>query len=455
MVIHMKIQDLSYFIETHGCQMNQHDTEKISGLLLQYGMLPATKADEADLIIVNTCSVREKARHKVFSRLGELKEIKEKNPGIMIGVAGCVAQQEGSAIIKRAPHVDLVVGTHQYHTIPEALDKLLAPGPCGMVAPAGFRKFVQTEFTRETSPVEVRAVKRSSAYRANITIMEGCNKKCAYCIVPYTRGREKNRKASSILEEARNAAGEGYSEIQLLGQTVTNYHDPEDESYGFTSLLDDVSGIDGVRRIRFVSPHPVNFTDELIGLIAKRKNICNQVHLPLQSGSNAILKKMRRLHSREWYLEMIEKFRRTDRHIALSTDIITGFPGESEKDFEDTLDIVKIARFEQMFSFKYSVRPHTEAAEWVDSVPEEVKSRRLETLQSMQKQIQIEEHEKHYLGGIFEVLVEGKSKDGILVTGRTTTNKVVNFHTGLEPGSYTKVKIERIAPNSLYGKEII
>lgn len=436
--------------------MNEHDTEKISGLLLQYGMIPANDKMEADFILLNTCSVREKASHKVFSRLGELRLLKLENPGLLIGVAGCVAQQEGEAIIKRAPYVDMVVGTHQYFAIPEILDELLASRLRDVKVKDGFeaRKTVLTDFVKDAETAEIETIKRNSAFRANVTIMEGCNKKCAYCIVPYTRGRERNRESEKILADIRNAAGKGYTEIQLLGQTVTNYHDPGNETYNFTALLEDVSQVKGIRRIRFVSPHPINFTDELIGLIAERENICNQIHLPLQSGSNTILKKMRRLHTREWYLELVSKFQNCPRLIALSTDIITGFPGESDQDFEDTLDIVRKARYEQMFSFKYSVRPHTEAAEWVDSVPEEVKSSRLKILQELQKEIQIKGHEENYLGRTFEVLVEGKSKDGFGVTGRTATNKIVNFSSEATPGSYVQVKIEKISPNSLSGREI-
>ncbi|MFH1966235.1 MAG: tRNA (N6-isopentenyl adenosine(37)-C2)-methylthiotransferase MiaB [Acidobacteriota bacterium] len=445
---------LSYFIETHGCQMNEHDTEKISGLLIQYGMLPAASKHEADFILLNTCSVREKASHKVFSRLGELKALKEVRPDLLIGVTGCVAQQEGCVIIKRAPCVDLVVGTHQYHTIPEILDDLLSSRRHGRAQQEKPGKPVFTDFVKDVSPTEVDTIRRNSLFRANITIMEGCNKKCAYCIVPFTRGRERNREAGRILKDVREAAGKGYTEIQLLGQTVTNYNAPGNEDYNFTTLLEEVSAVAGIRRIRFVSPHPVNFSDELINLIAEKENICNQVHLPLQSGSNEILKKMRRLHTREWYLELVMKFQECQRHIALSTDIITGFCGESDQDFEDTLEIVRKARFEQMFSFKYSVRPHTEAADWEDNVPEEVKSLRLKTLQDLQKQIQIKQHEKNYMGRIFEVLVEGKSKDGKMVTGRTTTNKVVNFPSESKPGDYVNVKIEKINPNSLSGKEI-
>ena len=448
------MKTLSYFIETHGCQMNVHDTEKISGLLMQYGMVPSSTASDADFILLNTCSVREKASHKVFSRLGELKPYKESNPELLIGVAGCVAQQEGSAIIKRAPHVDMVVGTHQYHTIPDILDELLSVRSRGEGQQNQDRS-VFTDFEKTVTPSEVKTIKRKTVFRANITIMEGCNKKCAYCIVPYTRGRERNRTAGNILDDARNAVAQGYSEIQLLGQTVTNYHDPEKEDYSFTSLLEAVSGIEGIRRIRFVSPHPINFNDELVELIAAKENICKQVHLPVQSGSNAILKKMHRLHTREWYLSLVEKFAATGRHIALSTDIITGFPGETDQDFEDTLDLVRNSQFEQMFSFKYSVRPHTEAAEWIDDVPEEIKSERLKRLQDLQKEIQVSLHEKRYLGKVMEVLVEGKSHDGQQVMGRTGTNKIVNFPSFSRPGDYVNVKIEKTSPNSLKGKEII
>lgn len=437
--------------------MNEHDTEKISGLLNEYGMVPAATMREADFILINTCSVREKASHKVFSRLGELRRLKEAKPSLMIGVVGCVAQQEGPAILKKAPFVDMVVGTHQYHVIPEILDRIFTPHQPGIHEKTdhideSFR--IRTDFIPDVFLTEIDPVARKTGFRAGVTIMEGCNKKCSYCIVPYTRGREKNRRSSTILREIDAALERGYTEIQLLGQTVTNYHDPEDATYSFASLLRDVSDRGRARRIRFVSPHPINFTDELIRLILERENICNHVHLPLQSGSNRILRKMRRMHSREWYLELVDKFRQGGRHVALSTDIITGFPGETEEDFEGTLDIVRKARYEQVFSFKYSVRPFTEASNWEDTVPDDEKSRRLMILQDLQKKIQMEDHQKLYLNKTFEILVEGKARDGVLTSGRTTTNKVVNFDSADDPGTYLQVIIERAGANSLYGKKI-
>jgi len=439
----------TFYIETHGCQMNEHDSEKLRGLLTHRGLLPVYSLEEADLFILNTCSVREKAAQKVYSRLGEVRTRKEEDKSFAVAVVGCVAQQEGEQMVKRAAYVDLVVGTHQLYAMPDLLDELDRKGE-------GETRIgsVHTQFESDQTPVEVEYVSRSSAFRANITIMEGCNKHCAFCVVPYTRGAERNRPAKQILKEIRQAVKSGFLEVLLLGQTVNSYKDPQHPGYKFAALLEEVASEPGLRRIRFTSPHPRNFSPEVLQVIAEHRNICNQVHLPVQSGSSNILKQMRRQHDRSWYLDLVNQFRSCGRPIALSTDIIVGFPGESERDFEDTLSLVESVRFEQMFSFKYSIRPYTEAETWEDDVPEEVKSRRLWHLQRLQRDIQLSLHESLYLDKEFEILTEGIAKDGSRRFGRTMSNKIVNFRGEEQPGEFVRVKIVSVGPNSLVGEKL-
>lgn len=440
----MKVQN--FFIETFGCQMNLHDSEKIAGLLAQRGMVPVSSAEAADLFLLNTCSVREKAVQKVYSRLGELKKRKSSDPNFLIGVVGCVAQQEGEDMVSKAPFVDLVVGTHMIHALPDLLEEIQEshrPSPR-----------VSTEFLPDRSPVEISEVARQSPFRANITIMEGCNKHCSFCIVPHTRGKERNRPASLILEEIRRAVDQGYVEVLLLGQTVNSYRDPGAPRLRFAELLSQAARIPGVKRLRFTSPHPREFRESTLGVMAEMENICNQVHLPLQSGSTAVLKRMRRHYSREEYLHLVDRFRNCGRDMALSTDMIVGFPGETSEDFEQTLSLVKEVQFESMFSFKYSPRPFTEAHSWGEDVPEDEKRKRLMALQSLQREIQLRIHREKYLGRDFEVLVEGTARDGVQRFGRTTSNKIVNFPGEEKPGTFTQVRIAQIGPNSLCGQRL-
>lgn len=436
-----------FYIETYGCQMNVHDSEKIAGLLAHRGMTAVHSPEEADLFILNTCSVREKAAHKVYSRLGELQHHKQQNPDFLIGVVGCVAQQESEEMVKRAPHVDLVVGTHMYHAIPDLLDDLDARRSTD-------QSTVLTRFLKDPSPVEIDAIARENSFRANITIMEGCNKHCAFCIVPHTRGKERSRPSRLILDEIRRAADQGYFEILLLGQTVNSYKDPERRHYRFADLLSDCSRIPGLQRIRFTSPHPRHFTADVIDVIASTENICNQIHLPLQSGSSRILRAMRRQHDREWYLNLIDQFRNCGRRIAFSTDLIVGFPGETEVDFEQTLSMLRAVEYETVFSFKYSPRPYTEAYNWQEEVPEKEKTRRLMILQRLQREIQLRLHHERYLGRSFEVIAEGPSRDGKNFYGRTTTNKVVNFSGAQIPGTPLSIRITEVGPNSFYGEQV-
>ncbi len=438
-----------FFIETFGCQMNVHDTEKIAGLLAQRGMIPASDPQQADLFILNTCSVREKAAQKVYSRLGEVKARKRKDPDFLIGVVGCVAQQEGEEMVKRAPYVDLVVGTHLYHSIPDLLDQLDSRRRNGQAV-----RRVATQFLADPAPVEVEPVARANNFRANITIMEGCNKHCSFCIVPFTRGKERNRPASAILDEARRAVDQGYVEILLLGQTVNSYRDPGRPRYRFADLLAAVADIPSLRRLRFTSPHPREFHDDCIALIAEHPVICDQAHLPVQSGSTRVLRRMRRQYTRERFLELVEKFESAGPAVRFSTDVIVGFPGETEADFEQTLSLVQRVGFESMFSFKYSPRPSTEAFVWQDDVPEEEKSRRLMMLQRLQQGIQLRLHRERYLGRRFEVLVEGTARDGVNRYGRTITNKIVNFRGDHQPGEFVPVQVTQVGPNSFSGEAL-
>lgn len=435
-----------FYIETHGCQMNVHDSEKIAGLLAHRGMTAVHTPEEADLFILNTCSVREKAAHKVYSRLGELQHRKREDPRFLIGVVGCVAQQESEEMVKRAPYVDMVVGTHMYHAIPDLLDDLDARQTAS--------SSVLTRFLKDPSPVEIDSIVRDNAFRANITIMEGCNKHCAFCIVPHTRGKERSRPSRFILDEIRKAVDQGYFEILLLGQTVNSYKDPERRHYRFADLLSDCARLAGLKRIRFTSPHPRHFTPDVIDVIASSEKICNQVHLPLQSGSSRVLRAMRRQHDREWYLSLVDQFRRCGRQIAFSTDLIVGFPGETEADFEQTLSMLREVEYETAFSFKYSRRPYTEAYNWEEEVPEEEKTRRLMILQRLQREIQLRLHHERYLGRVFEVVAEGPSRDGENYHGRTTTNKVVNFSGAQTPGAVLSIRVTEVGPNSFYGDQV-
>ena len=436
-----------FFIETFGCQMNDHDSEKIAGLLMHRGMIPASSPEEADLFLLNTCSVREKAVQKAYSRLGEIKAHKKQGE-LILGVVGCVAQQEGKEMVRRVPFVDFVLGTHLYHCLPDLLDEIE-----NKRSQQAARPHVATQFLAGPAPVEIDSVRRKNDFRGHVTIMEGCNKHCSFCIVPYTRGRERNRPSRLILEEVERLADQGFVEIILLGQTVNSYRDPSNPKIQFAHLLAQVAVIPGIRRVRFTSPHPREFDDDVIQVMASLETICDQVHLPVQCGSTPVLRRMRRQYTRDWYLELIEKFRRCGRSIRFSTDIIVGFPGETAKDFEQTLSLVEQVEYESIFSFKYSPRPNTESFGWEEGVSEDEKTRRLIRLQQLQRGVQLRLHRKRYLGRSFQVLVEGTARDGRQRSGRTTTNKIVNFPGQDPPGSFTQVVIREVGPNSLLGQK--
>ena len=428
-----------FHIETYGCQMNVHDSEKISGILSGLGYSSTPDESLADVILINTCSVREKAAQKVFTRLGQLKGYKKGKPGLMIGVCGCLAQQERDLFFKGRPYVDLVFGPKNIGELPSLLETLQSER----------RQLMAHSGPRQEPTFEVETVLRDSSVKAYITIMEGCDKFCSFCVVPFLRGREISRNPHSILEEARHLSDRGFVEICLLGQNVNSY---TYENFDFADLLCSLNEIQGIRRIRYTSPHPSDITEKVMDLYGALPKLCTNLHLPLQAGSNDVLHRMKRDYNRETYLSKVEYLRRRCPEIAISSDIIVGFPGETGADFEQTMDIVRQVEYANVYSFKYSPRPHTAALKLVDNVPEEEKSARLRALQDLQKEIQ-HRLNASLIGTTQEVLAESSSKKGEeLLTGRTFCNRVVNF-----PGSDTKIgdfvslTIEKATANSLFG----
>jgi len=432
----------SFYIETFGCQMNVHDSEKVIGTLEERGYAQVETPESADLVLYNTCSIRDKAEQKVFQRLQDNKRTK----GKVFGVLGCVAQQEGEKIFEKAPHVSLVVGSASY----PKLGELLVQIESGARRVTGLS--LDTEDTFETA-----MTRRDNPHRAYITIIEGCDKSCAYCVVPFTRGPERSRTSESVLAEARQLAGAGYSEIQLLGQNVNSYRDPSPAGWGFAALLEAVGQVPGIRRVRFTTSHPRDFGKEIIDVIDRTETLCNFVHLPVQSGSTRVLGLMQRQYTREQYMQRIEWMKSARRDIAISTDIIVGFPGETEEDFQQTLNLLDEVEYDSIFSFKYSQRPNTPALSMGDHIPEDEKSRRLTILQERQRAIQIRRNTR-LVGSEMEVLVEGFNSSTGQWIGRTAQNRVLNFAAVGTPsreqmiGSYMPVRVTRAGPNSLAGE---
>ncbi|MGH9375602.1 MAG: tRNA (N6-isopentenyl adenosine(37)-C2)-methylthiotransferase MiaB [Terriglobia bacterium] len=428
----------TFYIETFGCQMNVHDSEKVAGTLQAQGYCLSSNPEDADLILYNTCSIREKAAQKVFSRLGAFKKTHRENQ--MLGVLGCVAQQEGERIFERAPHVNLVCGSASYPRLGELVDRL----------EHGERRV--TGLSLDTDECfETELTRRDNPFRAYITIIEGCNKACTYCVVPGTRGPERSRPSAKIMQEAQRLADEGYSEIQLLGQTVNSYRDPSPACLRFSDLLLSVADITGIRRVRFTTSHPSDFTADIVRAIETTPALCNHIHLPVQCGSNRVLARMRRTYTREDYLEKISCIRGAKRAISISSDIIVGFCGESEEDFEQTLSLLDAVEYDQVFSFKYSQRPKTDAATMEDSVREDEKGRRLAMLQERQRQIQLRRNQA-LIGNCFEVLVESFHPKLGQAVGRTSSNHIINFagEAGWT-GRYMDVRVTAAGPNSLVG----
>ncbi|MFZ1976042.1 MAG: tRNA (N6-isopentenyl adenosine(37)-C2)-methylthiotransferase MiaB [Candidatus Acidiferrales bacterium] len=432
----------SYFIETFGCQMNDHDSEKVSGVLQGRGYRPVASPAQADLVLYNTCSIREKAAQKVFARLGDWKTISN---GKIIGVLGCLAQQEGEEIFERAPWVSLVCGSASYRKLPDLIAQLESGG----------RRVTGLDLdTDETFETEI--TRRDNLLRAYITIIEGCDYSCSYCVVPHTRGPERSRASDAVLSEARRLADAGYTEIQLLGQTVNSYRDPSPRHWNFTDLLRAVAAVPGIRRVRFTTSHPNDFHREIIQAIDEVPAICDHVHLPVQSGSTRVLREMRRTYTREEYLEKISWIRAARRPISITSDIIIGFPGETEEDFAHTLSLLDEAQYDAIFSFKYSPRPNTSAMHMPDAIPEEEKSRRLAILNEHQRQIQIKRNE-NLTGATYEVLVDARHSARNQWAGRSTCNRMINFTSPRDNilGEYLQVKILRAGPNSLVGEHVV
>src|SRR5271170_2035434 len=381
-----------FYIETFGCQMNAHDSEKVVGTMLAEGYAQVETPEEAELVFYNTCSIRDKAEQKVFNRL---QQFKRDGKGKKFVVLGCVAQQEGERVFEKAPHVSMVCGSASYNQLPQMLVQLEA----GNKRITGLS--LDTEDTFET-PV----TRRDNPHRAYLTIIEGCDKSCAYCVVPFTRGPERSRTSASVIAETLELARAGYSEIQLLGQNVNSYRDPSPAGWDFATLLDNVGKVSGIRRVRFTTSHPRDFVKEIIHAIDENPTLCNHVHLPVQSGSSRVLEAMQRLYTRDEYMRRIEWMKSARRPIAISTDIIVGFPGETEADLEATLALLDEVEYDSIFSFKYSRRPNTSALSLEDQIPEEEKGRRLAILQEHQRAIQVRRNAA-YVGAVEECLVEG------------------------------------------------
>jgi tRNA-2-methylthio-N6-dimethylallyladenosine synthase len=432
----------TFFLETFGCQMNDHDSEKVAGVLMARGYKQVETLEAASMIFYNTCSIREKAAQKVFSRLGEFRE--KQHEGKIIGVLGCVAQQEGEDIFKRAPWVSLVCGSASYRKLPEMLARL----ENGDHRVTGLDN--DTDETFET-PV----TRRDNPWRAYLTIIEGCDKACSYCVVPYTRGPERSRSSEAILREVRELAGVGYTEVQLLGQTVNSYADPTLEKMKFSELLLAVAEVRGIRRVRFTTSHPSDFGRDIVDAVDREPKLCEHVHLPVQSGSTRVLREMQRTYTREQYLEKVALIRGARRAISITTDIIVGFPGETDSDFAETLHLMDEVLYDGVFAFKYSPRPHTGASAMADAIPEEEKARRLGILQEKQREIQAA-RSLAYLGKTFEVMVSGKSRREKQWSGHTSSNKVLNFTSQEREllGTYVHVKVTEAGPNSLAGEQL-
>ena len=417
-------KNLKYIVLTMGCQLNENDSEKISGMIEEMGYTKTDKINEADLIAFNTCCVRENAEDRLFGKLGEVKKYKE-SKGTIIAIGGCMMQEKHMVekLKKSYPFFDIVFGPHTLYKFPEDVYNTLTT-----------KKRVEDILDIDGEIIEGLPIRRDDKIKASIAIMNGCNNFCTYCIVPYVRGRERSRKAEDIINEIENIAKEGYKEITLLGQNVNSYMRVErerGENVGpidsFAKLLRKVNDIPGIERIRFISPHPKDFTDDVIEAIRDCDKVCKIIHLPLQSGSSKVLKDMNRKYTKEQYLELVNKMKEKIKNIEFSTDIIVGFPGETEEDFEDTLDVVEKVNFDQVFMFIYSRRKGTPADKMNNQIPEEIKHKRFDILKKLVES-QIEENNKKIVGSIQKVLVEGKSKTNEnMLTGRTDTNKVVNF----------------------------
>ena len=424
--------------------MNAHDSEKVVGTLEQQGYVQTQVEDDAGLILYNTCSIRDKAEQKVFHRLNEYKKLQ--GEGKRFAVIGCVAQQEGEKIFDKAPYVSIVAGSASYRNLPSMLERL----------ERGESRITGLDDKKTTETFETPFVARTNQHRGYITIIEGCDKFCAYCVVPYTRGNERSRTSDSVMEEARRMADAGYTEIQFLGQNVNSYHDPLRKKT-FAELLVAVGELTGIRRVRFTTSHPRDFTKDIVDAIDATETLCDHVHLPVQSGSSRVLAAMNREYTRDWYLERISWIKAAKRDISITSDLIVGFPGETEAELMETATLMDIVQYDAIFAFKYSPRPNTPAISMADSISEEEKVARLKILLDRQREIQRISYERH-LGEVMDVMVEGHNAQRVQVVGRSSQNKTVNFTTTspILPalGSYQKVRITQTFPNSLLAEAI-
>ncbi|MBI2532649.1 MAG: tRNA (N6-isopentenyl adenosine(37)-C2)-methylthiotransferase MiaB [Deltaproteobacteria bacterium] len=433
------------FLQTFGCQMNQYDSERIARVMGRMGYAVTDCVENADLILLNTCSVRDKAEQKVYSALGRLKEIKEQRAGVIIGVGGCVAQQEGEALLKRVPHLDLVFGTHNIHKLPEIVEQVqtLENRP------------VETAFYRDPSYMEdPEGTTEVQGSKAFVTIMQGCNKVCSFCIVPHVRGREVSRPSEKILREVKALADRGVVEVMLLGQNVNSYGKMTPGELSFAELLGRVNAIDGIERIRFTTSHPQDLSPDLIEVFAELDKLCQHLHLPVQSGSDGVLARMRRGYTRADYLDRIERLRARRPEVALSTDIIVGFPGETDDEFGATLELLEQVGYDEIYSFTYSPRPQTVSAKlYDDDIPDDTKRDRLSRVQSLQREISLRKNRER-IGGIEEILVEGRSKlKNGQIMGRTRSNRIVNlFGPESLTGALVAARITGATATSLIGE---
>ena len=435
------------YLQTYGCQMNQYDSERVAQVLGRMDYERTEQIDTADLILLNTCSVRDKAEQKVYSALGRWKELKDRRESVIIGVGGCVAQQEGANLLRRMPHVDLVFGTHNIHKLPQMVEQVQRSQS----------RPVEIAFYRDPSYMDdPEGRSRVEGAKAFVTIMQGCNKVCSFCIVPYVRGREVSRPSAKILAEIESLARHGVKEVMLLGQNVNSYGKTSPGELSFAELLGRVNAIEGLQRIRFTTSHPQDLSPELIEAFATLDKLCEHLHLPVQSGSDSVLTRMRRGYTRNEYLTRIDRLRQRCPKVALSTDIIVGFPGETDVEFANTLEMLRQVEYDEIFSFMYSPRTQTVSAKmYDDDVVDEIKKDRLQEVLRLQKEISLKKN-RHGIGNVEEVLVDGRSrlKNG-QVMGRTRTNRIVNL-TGEETlvGSLLPVRIIGATANSLIGEVI-
>jgi tRNA-2-methylthio-N6-dimethylallyladenosine synthase len=446
-----------YFVWTSGCQMNVHDSEKMAGIFSESGLQQADEIKEAGVVVLNTCSIREKAEQKFYSELGRLKSLKKNNPALKIAVAGCIAQQEGKKLFKRFPYVDFVFGPNNIDSLPDWIVSM------SVDRRSPFEKYVARHDARRTTALhdnpgyhsKILPVKREGRVRAWVSIMYGCDNFCAYCVVPYTRGRERSRPVADICSEVKALAQMGFKEVTLLGQNVNSYGKNLDKAVEFTYLLEKLHEICGIGRIRFVTSHPRDLSEKLIDAMRDLPKLCEHLHLPIQSGSDKILQLMNRGYSRAEYMGKIDRLRHAVPDIAITTDIITGFPGETDEDFEMTMNALSEIQYDGIFAFKYSKRPGTKAVDLTNHVDEQTKSRRLSRVLALQESVTFNKN-KTLEGKELEILVEGVSEtDPDKLTGRTTTNKIVNF-SGSENdiGKLLKIKIVEAKMHSLFGERV-